>query len=204
MHSMLFCIINIKNQDKFMGKRGAKVIFSDSVILNARKIIDKISYRDDILMAFSVVLSSLGMDYRTLGGVLGVSVSTVKRMNNDFKSREMSEFVENKPRWGGDRKSTLSFDEEVEVLDSLHSAAKAGSLVTAASVRAELEARAASTMSIQTVYNILHRHRWRKVAPDKVHPKNDPAKLEEFKKKRFPTQYAWQPSTPAWREKNYE
>ena len=75
-----------------------------------------------------------------------------------------------------------SFDEEIEVLDTLHSKAKQGHLVTVASIKAALECKASTTMSIQTVYNILYRHKWHKVVPDKVHPKNNPSSLEEFKK----------------------
>jgi len=184
-----------------MGKRGAKVEFPDSVLSDARKIIDRLSYRDDILMALSVLLTSAGGGYKTTGGILGVSEATVKRMNNAFSSSSASGTVEDASEWGGDRRSILSFDEEIEVLDALHSEARQGHLVTVASIKAALECKASTTMSIQTVYNILYRHKWHKVVPDKVHPKNNPSSLEEFKKKLFRMRYLWQPSTPAWRER---
>jgi len=183
-----------------MGKRGAKVRFSDSVLSDARKIIDRLSYRDDVLMALSILLSSAGNGHKATGGMLGVSEATVKRMNNAFCSRSESGTLEEASEWGGNRRSILSFDEETEVLDALHSDARQGHLVTVASIKVALECKAGSSMSIQTAYNILHRHQWRKIAPDKVHPKNNPANLEEFKKKLFRMRYIWQPSTPAWRE----
>jgi transposase len=183
-----------------MGKRGAKVKFSDSVLSDARRIMDRLSYRDDVLMAISIILSSAGNGYKTIGGILGVSEATIKRMNNAFSSRSASGTLEEASRWGGDRRSILSFDEEIEVLDTLHSEAGQGHLVTVASIKTALECRAGTAMSVQTVYNILYRHKWHKVAPDKVHPKNNPASLEEFKKKLSRMRYSWQPSTPAWRE----
>lgn len=184
-----------------MGKRGAKVEFSDPVLSNARAIINGLTYRDDILMAFSILLTETGMSYKTTGGILGVSESTVKRMNNAFKAKHGGETEEPRPEWGGDRRSILSFDEEAEVLDSLYSQAEQGHLVTVAAIKTALESKAGVIMSIQTVYNVLYRHRWHKVVPDKVHPKNNPEMLDEFQKKRFRMRYVWRPSTPAWRGK---
>ncbi|MDR0250284.1 MAG: winged helix-turn-helix domain-containing protein [Burkholderiales bacterium] len=37
-------------------------------------------------------------------------------------------------------------------------------------------------MALSSVYNLLHRHGWRKLAPDKRHPKSDPQAQEEWKK----------------------
>ena len=87
-----------------------------------------------------------------------------------------------------------SWEEEEEVLDSFKADAREGKVVTANDVHAALQARTGRKVSLQTAYNVLYRHHWRKVAPDKAHPKNDPAKIEEFKKKRFPTRYTWLPS----------
>jgi transposase len=188
-------------QENIMGKRGAKVEFSDSVLSNARRIIDGLTYRDDILMAFSILLTAGGMGYKTTGGILGVSEATVKRMNNAFKAKRAVETGRTPPEWGGDRRSLLSFDEEIEVLDALYSQAEQGHLVTVAAIKAALESKVGVTMSVQTVYNILYRHRWHKVVPDKVHPKNNPENLDEFQKKLFRMRYVWRPSTPAWREK---
>lgn len=34
-------------------------------------------------------------------------------------------------------------------------------------------------MSLSSVYTLLHRHHWRKLAPDNCHPRNDPVAQEE-------------------------
>jgi transposase len=184
-----------------MGKRGKKVIFEENVIWEARKIIDELSYRDDILMAFSILLTVEGMSYQMISELLGVSISTVKRMNRDFREKDFTENPTVKPGWGGDRRSILSFDEESEILDSLFEESLQGHLVTVANIKTKLEEKSNSAMCIQTVYNILHRHKWRKVVPDKVHPKNNPEQLDEFQKKRFPMRYSWQPEKLSPKEK---
>ena len=183
-----------------MGKRGRKVVFAEEVVAGARKIINAISYRDDTLMAFSILLTASGMDYQATGKLLGVSEATVKRMNRDFAERDFAGSQAGKSGWGGDRRSILSFEEESEVLDSLGEESRQGHLVTVSTIKAAIEAKSNSTISLQTAYNILYRHKWRKVVPDKVHPKNEPWKLDEFKKKRFPTRCSWQPGTPSRKE----
>ena len=37
-------------------------------------------------------------------------------------------------------------------------------------------------MALSSVYNLLHRHGWRKLAPDKRHPQSDPLAQQEFRR----------------------
>lgn len=60
--------------------------------------------------------------------------------------------------------------------------ARSGQILTAAPVRAALEARLGRRVALSTVYNLLHRHGWRKLAPDRVHPQADPAQQARWKK----------------------
>lgn len=185
-----------------MSKPGPRVIITETELTKAKQIIDNLPYRDDLLVAFAVVLTSQGkLDQANVGEVLGVSQSTVKRMIKDFKKKSSAEEEINAPAWGGDRRSVLTWEEENEVLDQMTPEAIQGHVVTVGDIQSALETKAGRKMSQQTVYNILYRHKWHKVVPDKAHPKNDPEKLEEFKKKRFLRRYTWQPSSPNWREK---
>jgi len=49
-------------------------------------------------------------------------------------------------------------------------------------VKAELEARLGRTMALSSVYNLLHRHGWRKLASDKRHPHSDALAQQEWEK----------------------
>ncbi len=40
-------------------------------------------------------------------------------------------------------------------------------------------------VALASAYNLLHRHNWRKLAPDKRHPQSDAAAQDEWKK-NFP------------------
>ena len=187
-----------------MGKPGPRVIITDTELKKAKHIIDNLTYRDDILVAFSVVLTSQGkLDQANISEVLGVSKSTVKRMIKDFKTKSSAEDEVIAPVWGGDRRSLLTWEEENEVLGQMTPDAIQGHVVTVGDIQSALENKAGRKMSQQTVYNILYRHKWHKVVPDKVHPKNTPENLDEFKKKRFLTRYTWQPSNPNWKVKTF-
>jgi len=184
-----------------MGKPGPRTIISDTTLKRAREVLNGLSYRDETLVALSVVLTAQGkLDQESIGDALGVSSSTVKRMVKDFNKESSSAKTATQPIWGGDRRSLLTWEEENEVLKQMTPESAQGRIVTVGDIQKALEAKAGRKMSQQTAYNILYRHQWRKVVPDKAHPKNNPDNLDEFKKKRSPKRYTWQPVNPSWKE----
>ena len=68
----------------------------------------------------------------------------------------------------------MSADQEREVLAPFLDRASTGGLLVVGQVKAELEASLGRPMALSSVYNLLHRHGWRKLAPDKRHPQSDP------------------------------
>jgi Winged helix-turn helix len=71
---------------------------------------------------------------------------------------------------------------EAEVLAPFLDRASRGGILGVPKIKAELEVTLGRTVALSSVYNVLHRHGWRKVAPDKRHPQSDPAAQEVFKK----------------------
>ncbi|WP_177198170.1 helix-turn-helix domain-containing protein [Nitrosomonas communis] len=54
-------------------------------------------------------------------------------------------------------------------------------------IKQALDARLKRKTSLAATYNLLHRHGWRKLAPDKRHPKADALAQDEWKKtSRYP------------------
>jgi len=58
-------------------------------------------------------------------------------------------------------------------------AAKEGILV-AREIKQALDAQLGREVALASVYNLRHRHNWRKLAPDKKHPQADPEAQEQF------------------------
>ena len=56
-------------------------------------------------------------------------------------------------------------------------------------IKAALDQHLGREVALASAYNLLHRHDWRKLAPDKRHPQSDPAAQDEWEKnspKRLP------------------
>ena len=60
-------------------------------------------------------------------------------------------------------------------------ASRAGILIVS-EIRQALNEKLGRTTAIGTTYNLLHRHGWRKLAPDKQHPKADVQAQDDWKK----------------------
>jgi len=175
-----------------MGRRGKHAVFSEADLNRASEIVRQLSYGDSILMALSVLLAGkLKLTSAQIASILGVSKPTVVRMNERF--RQMPE--SGPSNWGGDRRSILTEESRREVLAGLEKEAAAGKIVVVEQVKKAIEQKCGAPISLQTAYNILHREGWRKVKPDKIHPKGDPLKQDHFKKKTSQKQWRWLPPT---------
>lgn len=83
---------------------------------------------------------------------------------------------------GGRRTARLSLAEEKALLAALQPQAQAGRWVTAIEVREAVEARIGAPVSTDYLYDLLHRHDWRKVVPRPRHVRADKDAQEAFKK----------------------
>lgn len=173
-----------------MARRGKRVVFSEAEVERARVLVGELKQHRSLLRALVVLLAKeIHLTGEQISSLLGVSKSTLVRMNKRFRDPGPGP---TRP-WGGDRRSLLTVQAQEEVLAGLAGAAAEGKVVVVAQVKAALEAKRAAPVSLQTAYNTLHRAGWRKVKPDKRHPKSDPQRQEEFKKKPFRTRWCWRP-----------
>lgn len=86
------------------------------------------------------------------------------------------------PTPGGRKRQNLSVEQEREVLAPFVEQAKIGGILVVTEIKAALEKRVGRPVSLSSVYNLLHRHNWRKLVPDKRHPQSDPEAQEAWKK----------------------
>ena len=83
---------------------------------------------------------------------------------------------------GGRRFGLLTLDEEKVLLEQIRSKAEEGRILTAYAIRVHIEGKTRKAVSEDYLYDVLHRHGWRKVMPRPRHPKADKEKQEDFKK----------------------
>jgi transposase len=76
----------------------------------------------------------------------------------------------------------MTLDEEARFLAPFIEKARNAGVIIVPPLQAELERHLGRSVAPSTVYRLLQRHGWRKLAPDRQHPKADPVAQEVFKK----------------------
>jgi transposase len=130
-----------------------------------------------------VLLREGGMTQPAIAAAMGVSLSTVNRAHMVHDHGGIKAL---KPKPNGGRKhENMPLTEENALLARFAKAAGAGEMLNIHDLKAAYERAIGHTTSDSTVYNLLHRHGWRKLMPRPFHPKRDLAAQDAFKKTAF-------------------
>jgi transposase len=107
----------------------------------------------------------------------------VKKVHSQFL-RNGVEILEGSGR-GGRHNENLTTDEEERLLKPFIEKAQNGSILVASEIKLVYEKEVGHTVPKSTIYRMLARHGWRKIAPRPKHPKADPNVQEAFKKTSY-------------------
>ena len=158
----------------------ARKATGQELIKKAYEILKQAKNGDEIRICQAVLFPlELGLSLKETAKFIGRSLS--------WTNQARSAFIKNaglvsSAGSGGRRRSNLSLEEEVSFLEPFIEKAKSGVILVVGSIHAELEKRLGRKVPLSSVYNLLHRHNWRKFAPDKRHVKADPEAHEEWEK----------------------
>ena len=124
---------------------------------------------DELRQAQAVLLPLLyGLSLEQTARVLGVSPGWACQLRRRFIA--------------GRRRQNMTIEQEREFLAPFIEQARNGGILVVGQIKAALGKRLGRTVALSSTYNLLQRHNWRKLVPDKRHPKSDPAAQEEWKK----------------------
>jgi transposase len=112
---------------------------------------------------------------------IGVSVRWACTMRNRFARIARGEEAP-KARRGGRKRQNLTVEQEREFLAPFLVEAEGGGVLVVSAIHLALERRLGRKVALSSVYNLLHRHGWRKLAPDRRHPQADVQAQEAWKK----------------------
>ena len=130
-----------------------------------------------------VLLRESGMTQPAIAQAMGVSLSTVNRAHMAYDSGEIKAL---KPKpCGGRLRENMSVAKEKALLARFTTMAGAGELLNIHDLKLAYEKAIGHETSNSTIYNLLHRHNWRKLMPRPFHPNRDRAAQNAFKKKNF-------------------
>lgn len=119
---------------------------------------------------------------KDIAQVLGWTTGTVRVMHSHY-AKQGEAFFDISKR-GGRRRQNLTLEEETQFLMPFFDRARAGAILVASEVKQAYETVLGRKVAESTIYRLLERHDWRKIAPRPRHPKADPAAQAAFKKTR--------------------
>lgn len=129
-----------------------------------------------------LIRATLGITAGEIARLLGWSTPTVHVIHSRWAKE--GDAIFNLKAKGGRRNEYLSLEEEAAFLQPFFEKAQAGGILNANEVKSAFEALVGRRVAKSTIYRMLARQGWRKVAPRPRHPKADPAAQAAFKKTR--------------------
>ena len=124
--------------------------------------------------------ASLGLSSKQVATALGWHPCSVRRVQSHYlKEGEVS--LKGAGR-GGRRRQNLTLQQEGELLQEFLASSGKGGILEVSRIKAAYENLLERKVPHSTVYRMLARHGWRKIAPRPRHPKADASAQAEFKK----------------------
>lgn len=150
------------------------------VLEKAMELMRKARTADELRVCQAVILPLVdGLSIEQTAARIGRSVSWTTRNRSAFIAA--GGFAK-KERPGGRKRANMSIEEELAFLEPFFEKAKSGGILVAGELHKALEERLGRKVALASAYNLLHRHNWRKLAPDRRHVKADPQAQEDWKK----------------------
>jgi len=117
----------------------------------------------------SVALRGEGKDNDEIGAITGYHPAYVSQMVSVYCNRGIRGLCKDERKGGNHR--NMTDEEEKAFLGRFEEAAKRGQLTTIGEIAAAYdEATGKKRESKSTVYYLLHKHGWREITPQRVHP----------------------------------
>jgi len=155
---------------------------SNEIVGRAREAIAQAKTVEQLRQAQAVVLPvDYGLSMEQTAQVVGVSAGWVCQLRRRFMAGQLAG-AEGTPKRGGRQRQNMSEEQERAFLVPFFEQAAKGGVLVVGEIKAALDLRLGREVALASAYNLLHRHGWRKLAPDKRHPQSDPQAQIEWKK----------------------
>jgi transposase len=152
------------------------------VLVKAKAAIASAKTVEELRAAQAVVFPlELGLTLERTAESIGISVRWTCTLRNRFARIARGEEQPRGQR-GGRKRQNLTPEEEGRFLAPFLEKAATGGVLVVGSIHRALEERLGRKVSLSSVYNLLHRQGWRKLAPDKRHPQSDAQAQVDWKK----------------------
>ncbi len=138
---------------------------------------------DQLRQAQSVLLPlELGLSLAQTAQAIGRSVGATCKMRTTYCAVAAGKRAAAQPKTTLRNRAKATLQEEAAALDKVLHDAHLGGIVVIPRIKPLVEKALGKKMALSGLYRMLHRHDWRKLAPDTQHPKGDPQARETWKK----------------------
>jgi transposase len=160
----------------------ARPALGRELLTQAREVLKKAKTIEELRQAQALILPlEYGFSIKQVAAVTGISCGWAWQLRSRFIRNE-GKIDETAPKRGGRRRENLNKEEEIVFLAPFIEKATQGGILVVGEIKRALDARFGREVPLSSVYNLLHRHNWRKLAPDKKHPKANMEVQAEWKK----------------------
>lgn len=138
---------------------------------------------DQLRAAQSVLLPlELGLSLVQTAQAIGRSVGATCKMRTTYCAVAAGKRPAAKSKTTLRNRAKATLEEEAAALDKVLHDAHLGGIVIIPRIKPLVEKALGKKIALSGLYRMLHRHDWRKLAPDTQHPKGDPQAREVWKK----------------------
>jgi transposase len=158
----------------------ARKATGQEVLEKAKECLVQAQTVEELRQAQSVFLPlTFGLSLKQTAQAIGVSTGWACQLRRRFLKEGG---LGNRRSRGGRQRENLTREQEAEFLAPFLEKAQSGGVLIVTEIKTALENRLERRVALASVYNLLHRHGWRKLSPDKRHRKSDPLVQEDWKK----------------------
>ena len=149
----------------------------------ARDQVAKARSADELRQAQAILLPlELGLSLADTALAIGRSLSLTCKLRNRRRREQAKEIPIRKRKSALRNRAVSTLEREAALIDEVLVEAASGGVVVIPRVKPAFELALGREIALSTLYRMLARHGWRKLAPDTAHPQGDPAKRALFKK----------------------
>ena len=149
---------------------------------SAKELLGKAKTVEELRQAQALILPlEYGFSIDEVAAVTGISRGWACQLRTRF-IRNGGKPAEEVSRRGGRRWANMTREEECAFLAPFFESARCGGILVVSVIHNALEQHLGRKVALASAYNLLHRHNWRKLTPDKRHVQADISAQEEWKK----------------------
>jgi len=149
----------------------------------AKKLFKSARTAEELRMAQAVLLPlEMGLSLEQTAKIIGRSKGATCRMRTRFVQVSAGQRPASRRKRTLRNRAKADLARERQILDEVLASAASGGIVVVPRIKPEVEALLSKPIALSTLYRMLARHGWRKLAPDTQHPQGDPEAREAWKK----------------------